>query len=376
MAWGGRGGFRCCGGGRFSAAPRGSTPIGASMARSGRTSSGATDNVRNGPRNMGAGSGVADSLGISGDYIRWPPGRLAPRVWHGGCFDSCVWGRCMSFRPFTSESYSEHDRLEAWRDVLSAVGLQPSAGSAVHTGHATASRRTAEGVVLARLAAGPQAVSPVPRLPDDMPIVLLPIEDGVTLRTASGHQIVSIGHLLLLPRKGDWSVAFQRDMRALVLSVTSDAFHGRKIGKPAFDEVRVLAPGGFTEVFSRTLETAARNLETLSNIEWAAVAQSLADLLPTFIAPTTDAGGTATQAAILHRLCQTIERKLDDPDLTPARVAEGEGISERYLQKIFEGSGSSFTHYLRERRLQRTSAELSNPAEAHHSISEIAYCNG
>ena len=282
----------------------------------------------------------------------------------------------MSFRPFTSESYSEHDRLEAWRDVLSAVGLEPSAGSAVHTGHATASRRTAEGVVLARLAAGPQAVSPVSRLADDMPIVLLPIEDGVTLRTASGHQIVSIGHLLLLPRKGDWSVAFQRDMRALVLSVTSDAFHGRKIGKPAFDEVRVLAPGGFTEVFSRTLETAARNLETLSDIEWAAVAQSLADLLPTFIAPTTDAGGTATQAAILHRLCQTIERKLDDPDLTPARVAESEGISERYLQKIFEGSGSSFTHYLRERRLQRTSAELSNPAEAHHSISEIAYRNG
>jgi len=31
---------------------------------------------------------------------------------------------------------------------------------------------------------------------------------------------------------------------------------------------------------------------------------------------------------------------------------------------------------LRERRLQRTSAELSNPDEAHHSISEIAYRNG
>jgi acetamidase/formamidase/AraC-like DNA-binding protein len=286
----------------------------------------------------------------------------------------------MSFRPFTSESYSEGDRLEAWRDVLSAVGLQPSAGSTVHTGHAAASRRHAEGVVLARLAAGSQAVSPFPHLADDVPIVLLPVEDGVTLRTATGHQIISTGQLLLLPRKGDWSVAFQRDMRAVVLSVTSDAFHGRKVSKPVLDEVRVLASGGFTEVFSRTLDSAARNLETLSDPEWAAVAQSLADLLPTFVrqlvAPTTEAGGTATQAAILHRLCQTIERKLDDPDLTPARVAEAEGISERYMQKLFEGSGSSFTHYLRERRLQRTSAELSNPAETHHSISEIAYRNG
>lgn len=286
----------------------------------------------------------------------------------------------MSFRPFTSESYSEGDRLEAWRDVLSAVGLQPSPGSAVHTGHATASRRNADGVVLARLAAGSQAVSPLPHPAVDMPIMLLPTEDGVTLRTATGHQIISIGHLLLLPRKGDWSVTFQRDMRAIVLSVTPDAFGGRKVSKPIFSEVRVLPPTGFTEVFSRGLESTARNLETLTNTEWAAVAQSLADLLPTFvrqmIPPATDAGGTATRAALLHRLCQTIERKLDDPDLTPARVAEAEGISERYLQKLFEGSGSSFTHYVRERRLQRASAELSSPAEAHHSISEIAYRNG
>ncbi len=251
----------------------------------------------------------------------------------------------MSFRPFTSESYSEGDRLEAWRDVLSAVGLQPSPGSAVHTGHATASRRNADGVVLARLAAGSQAVSPLPHPACEMPIMLLPTEDGVTLRTATGHQIISIGHLLLLPRKGDWSVTFQRDMRAIVLSVTPDAFGGRKVSKPVFSEVRVLPPTGFTEVFSRGLESAARNLETLTDTEWAAVAQSLADLLPTFvrqmIPPATDAGGTATRAALLHRLCQTIERKLDDPDLTPARVAEAEGISERYLQKLFEGSGRS-----------------------------------
>jgi acetamidase/formamidase/AraC-like DNA-binding protein len=286
----------------------------------------------------------------------------------------------MSFRPFTSESYSEDDRLEAWRDVLGAVGLQPSAASTVHTGHATASRRNAEGVVLARLSAGSQVVSPLPHLADDVPIVLLPVEDGVALRTAAGHQIISTGQLLLLPRKGDWSVAFQRDMRAVVLSVTSDAFHGRKVGKPLLDQVRVLAPGGFTEVFSRMLDAAARNLETLSDTEWSAIAQSLAEMLPTFVrqlaVSATEARGTATQAAILHRLCQTIERRLDDPDLTPAKVALAEGISERYLQKLFEGSGSSFTHYLRERRLQRASAELSNPAEAHHSISEIAYRNG
>src|SRR5665647_1524259 len=164
------------------------------------------------PADIGAGSGVVELTGISGSCILWPPRQDVSRSWHGGCFDFPVWGRSMSFRPFTSESYCEGDRLEAWRDVLAAVGLQPSPGS--------------------------QAVSPLAHPACDMPIMLLPTEDGVTLRTATGHQIISIGHLLLLPRRGDWSVSFQRDMRTIVLSVTSDAFHGRKVSKPVFEEVR------------------------------------------------------------------------------------------------------------------------------------------
>jgi acetamidase/formamidase/AraC-like DNA-binding protein len=129
------------------------------------------------------------------------------------------------------------------------------------------------------------------------------------------------------------------------------------------------------------MELAARDLEALSDVEWSALAQSLADLLPTFMRQQTDttgdlSGGTANKAATLHRLCQAAERRLDDPDLTPAKIAAAEGISERYLQKLFEGTGSSFTHYLRERRLQRAWADLSNPAEAHHSISEIAFRAG
>src|ERR1700712_3560483 len=72
----------------------------------------------------------------------------------------------MSSRPFTMESYSEDDRPEAWRDVLSSVGLQPTAATTVHRGHATALRRNAEGVTLLRLSAGPPAVSPLSRPPE------------------------------------------------------------------------------------------------------------------------------------------------------------------------------------------------------------------
>ena len=286
----------------------------------------------------------------------------------------------MSFRPFTSESYAQDDRPEAWRDVLGAVGLRPASASAFYDGHATASHRNAIGVVLTRISAGSQVVSPLSQPNEDLPIALLPVEDGVVLRQGASHRIVPVGHLLLLPRSGDWRVVFQRDMRAIVLLVTSDALHGRITGKSGFNEARVAAPGGLPDVFSRMLEATARTLETLSDVEWSAIAQSLVELLLTLMhrlsAPMPDSNNTATQAAILHRICQTIERTLDDPELSPARVAQAEGISERYLQKLFEAVGDNFTHYVRERRLQRAWADLSNPAEVHQSISEIAYRYG
>ena len=286
----------------------------------------------------------------------------------------------MSFRPFTSESYAQDDRPEAWRDVLGAVGLRPASASAFYDGHATASHRNAIGVALTRISAGSQGVSPLSQPNEDLPIALLPVEDGVVLRQGASHRIVPVGHLLLLPRSGDWRVVFQRDMRAIVLLVTSDALHGRITGKSGFNEARVVAPGGLPDVFSRMLEATARTLETLSDVEWSAIAQSLVELLLTLMhrlsAPMPDSNNTATQAAILHRICQTIERTLDDPELSPARVALAEGISERYLQKLFEAVGDNFTHYVRERRLQRAWADLSNPAEVHQSISEIAYRYG
>ena len=289
------------------------------------------------------------------------------------------WGQAMSFRPFTSESYSEDARPEAWRDVLSAVGLQPSVATNIHRGYAIASHRHAEGIVLANLSAGLQTVSPLRNLAGDIPLVLMPTENDAVLKTGTGHQIVPAAHLLLLPRRGDWSVAFQRDMRAVVLFVALEAFNGHKPRGPAFSEVKVMPPNGFADVFTRLLGAASQSLETLSDAEWLAVSQSLADLLPPLMGygqPAAGSPANSTQAAILYRICQTIERKLADSDLIPAKLADAEGISERYLQKLFESTGNSFTHYIRERRLQRTWAALSNPAEAQHSIYEIAFRSG
>ena len=278
----------------------------------------------------------------------------------------------MGIRPFTSELYAEVDRPAAWADVLGVVGLRP-ASSSIHYGHATALYRRGGSVVLARLTAGSQILSAIKR-PTDVPLIVVPLEDGLVLRSGGTHHIVPVEHVAVLPRTEDWTMAFQRDMRALVLSVAADAFGGRKISPAEFGMARALPPKGLADVVARLLETTCNSFETLAEIEWTAIAQTLAELALTLVHRVEDTA-TAAPTALLNRICQTIERQLDDPDIPPARVTE-----RRYLRAlstaVFEGTGDNFTRYIRERRLQRTSVDLANPSEAHHSVSEIAFRHG
>src|SRR3984885_15254270 len=283
----------------------------------------------------------------------------------------------MNIQPFTSESYCEGDRTEAWQDVLSGFGLRSSPLSAMHGEHATAlSRAALDGVGLMRFAAAPQVFSARPRRAE-LPIILLPTEDGAVLNAGGSPQNVAAGRVILLPRRCGWQVTFHRGMRAIVLSVMAESFGGRKISVPECRAASIVGAGGLADVLCRTLEAASKTLETLPPEAWNTIGLSLAEMLLALSRQARPSAaeviGIGAQPALLHRIYEAIERKLGDPGLTPARVAQLEGISERYLQKLFEGSGDNFTHYLRERRLQRCWADLGNAGEAHRSVSDIAF---
>lgn len=69
-----------------------------------------------------------------------------------------------------------------------------------------------------------------------------------------------------------------------------------------------------------------------------------------------------------------IEECLTDPNLTAARVAQGVGISERHLSRVFSASGASLPQYILVRRLDRARKMLS--FEPDLSVSELAARSG
>lgn len=81
---------------------------------------------------------------------------------------------------------------------------------------------------------------------------------------------------------------------------------------------------------------------------------------------------SSVRAAHLHRCEHFIRARLSDARLSPQMVADGCGISLRYLHQLFEAEGATVCAYVRNQRLLTCDAMLRDPY-CHKSISEIAY---
>ena len=79
----------------------------------------------------------------------------------------------------------------------------------------------------------------------------------------------------------------------------------------------------------------------------------------------------ARQRAVLDM----IRRRAGERGLNPAGVASQAGISVRYLHRLLEPTGRTFSQHLLEQRLERAAAELRNP-ERRQKIAEIAFASG
>jgi AraC-like DNA-binding protein len=79
------------------------------------------------------------------------------------------------------------------------------------------------------------------------------------------------------------------------------------------------------------------------------------------------------RAARLRAVKEDITARLAEPDLSLESVALRHRVSPRYIQKLFEQEGTSFSDYVRGGRLALTYRMLQDPRLAHQNISTIAY---
>lgn len=109
------------------------------------------------------------------------------------------------------------------------------------------------------------------------------------------------------------------------------------------------------------------------------VASNLADLICALVSehlsgsevPLSD-----NKIATLLRVRAYVESNLHDPDLCPNKVAEAMHVSSRYINQLLQTEGTSLSRYIWQRRLERVSRLLRDPANQATNISAFAFACG
>jgi AraC-like DNA-binding protein len=128
-------------------------------------------------------------------------------------------------------------------------------------------------------------------------------------------------------------------------------------------------------------------LRSLSNIDAAPspelaemVSTHLVDLFAAVLGPTAEAKEIISQrglkAARLRAILSQIAHHSRDPDFDLDKLARKLGLSRRYIQRLLEETGKSYTDHLVERRLEHCHAMLRNHQHLHMRIIDIAYAAG
>ena len=110
------------------------------------------------------------------------------------------------------------------------------------------------------------------------------------------------------------------------------------------------------------------------------VAGHVHDLMALAVGATRDAThGAESQglrAARLHAIKQDITKSIDQNDLSLADLAARHHCTPRFVQRLFESEGTTFTDYVLAQRLARAYRMLTDPRRAGEKISSIALAAG
>ena len=179
------------------------------------------------------------------------------------------------------------------------------------------------------------------------------------------------------PCRTEATMRFPADFRVLHVRIPRLTLSPRVIAPLSLRIGHLRARSGVEHILAGMLRALAETLEEMRSRELRPVELALTEFLITSLGGEKTVfglgGAAGARASHLHRICQSIETMLGDPELSLGRVAEEHGVSTRYLQKLFAGSGTSFSQYLRTRRLERCRADLVSPLHTQLSISEICF---
>jgi AraC-like DNA-binding protein len=230
------------------------------------------------------------------------------------------------------------------------------------------------GIEFSRVASSAQTISGACASRPPCLWLALPIEGVFVLDDGADDTDLRQGDILYGPTGRNSTLKLPDHFVMLYIRIPQTMLHPRLLNLQALPMGTLTGRAAVNRIFSGLLHSIVDNLEELTDEHIRPIEVALSEFVISSLAESAamscfDVAG----ASNFHRISQAIELQLGDGDLTLHQVAEQQHVSARYIQKLFQQAGMSFSQYLRQRRLEHCQADLASIAHRHLSISDICF---
>jgi AraC-like DNA-binding protein len=201
---------------------------------------------------------------------------------------------------------------------------------------------------------------------------------GCTISRNANHDVTLRGDALCgRPEKVGQTLDHPSDVRFMALRLPRRAL-APLVASIDDAEMRIVPRDTAALRLLKTYVCAASDDEVLSTPELQRLfVNHVHDLVALALGATADAAfladGRGVRAARLHAIKRDVAANLGRGELTVSAMAARHQVTPRYIHKLFEGGGITYSEFVRDQRLSQAFQMLTNPRLANRTISSLAY---
>ncbi len=275
------------------------------------------------------------------------------------------------------DAFPAEGQNSAWAEALKTIALTGDLGEGRASSGDLGVTRSSTGAVLARLRSAPQTIANAVCPGKGAEPILVVFHHygrgGVCARGASLE--FADGDVSICDRAAPFSFDLREAFELLILEVPRERLLGR-LGRTRIKLPLVLGATVAAAALRPVMRALATHFETAGEADIVSAEIAVTELVAGALlgeAKFEGDGSTNVQTSHFRRVTAAIEARLSDADLSMAEIARQEALSQRYLQKLFELQDTTFSDYLRRRRLDRARIDLADPQHNGEGIGEIAF---
>ena len=293
----------------------------------------------------------------------------------GALGHNVAWGTTWS-----TEGLPESEQFGSWAD-LSCEAFCPVTVARPAEGpfRSEVAGRSVGPLAVSVIASQPQSVTrtaqQIGRAPGDTFFLNLPLVAGTSASQDGRTAQLGAGDFTVVDSARPFTLGFAADFAQISLAIPHELLAERLADPGDATAIRVSGATGLGAVAGAAVRAAAE-ASPLDRVAARALADQLCGLVALALGGVRRSSHSGHRELLIQAAFDEIERSLGDPDLSPALVAQRLAISSRYLHALFSDRGTTFGRWLLSRRLQRSRAQLSDPAQQHRTVADIAFHNG